>query len=154
MVSAFSIARRTYLYRDHLPLPDSMIDSKKQKRVIREAVLSAQLGYAPYSKFQVGAALLCSSGRVYTGCNVENASYGLTVCAERVAVFKAVSEGEKGFRALCLAVNGNTKPSVCGACRQVLSEFADDLEIICVNTAGLEEHKKLRNLLPEPFKLG
>ena len=105
--------------------------------------------YAPYSRFRVGAALRAASGRVHSGCNVENASYGLAICAERVVVFKAVSEGESRFTSL--AVVSETMASPCGACRQVLAEFGLDAEII---VADLEEQRKVlpvTDLLPDAF---
>jgi cytidine deaminase len=132
---------------------DNVLDSREERKLVNKALKWTRMSYAPYSKFRVGAALLTRNGKVYTGCNIENASYGLTVCAERVAVFKAVSEGEKEFKALCLAVSGNSEPSMCGACRQVLSEFAENLEVIYVNNKGLKENKELSHLLPEPFRL-
>lgn len=105
--------------------------------------------HAPYSHFAVGAALLASSGRVYTGCNVENASYGLTVCAERVAVFKAVSEGEREFEAIAVVTENGATP--CGACRQVLMEFGDHIQVIVADAAGHRRSFTLTDLLPEGF---
>lgn len=105
--------------------------------------------YAPYSGFAVGAALLAKSGRIYSGCNVENASYGLSICAERVAIFKAVCAGEQQFEAL--AVASETLATPCGACRQVLAEFGLDIQVI---VAGLEEEREVYtvgDLLPVSF---
>src|SRR5690349_1402627 len=99
------------------------------ENLIQMATEARECAHAPYSKFKVGAALLDSSGRVFTGCNVENASYGLTVCAERVALWKAVSGGERKFVALAVVADGERPPSPCGACRQVLWEFSEDLEV-------------------------
>jgi len=109
--------------------------------------------HAPYSRFAVGAALLAADGRVFTGCNIENASYGLSVCAERVALFKAVSEGVRGFAALAVA---GPRPGVtpCGACRQVLSEFAPDLRLYWRGAGGRVVGRSLRRLLPEAFAIG
>jgi len=108
--------------------------------------------YAPYSGFKVGAALMDRSGRVFSGCNVENASYGLTVCAERVAVFKAVSEGQSQFSRL-LITGGEEIITPCGACRQVLAEFAPDLVVICASDSGMMVQYDLKELLPQAFAL-
>jgi cytidine deaminase len=105
--------------------------------------------YAPYSGYRVGAALLSASGQVFTGCNVENAVYPLGLCAERVAVFKAISEGEHHFTAIAVATENGGTP--CGACRQVLSEFSPDLRILLVDAKGHVRETSLRALLPEPF---
>jgi len=105
--------------------------------------------YAPYSRFPVGAALLTESGKVYTGCNVENASSGLTICAERVAVFKAVSEGERDLQAIAVVTESGSSP--CGTCRQVLSEFAEDMDVVIADTEGNARVYRLRDLLPRPF---
>ncbi len=106
--------------------------------------------YAPYSNFQVGAALLGAGGEVFTGCNVENASYGLAVCAERTAVFKAVSEGVRTFSAIAISLPGGGSP--CGACRQVLYEFNPDLKIYLGDEHGvLMREVSLNKLLPDAF---
>ncbi|MCS7263346.1 MAG: cytidine deaminase [Armatimonadetes bacterium] len=107
--------------------------------------------YAPYSQFQVGAALLGKSGRIYVGCNVENASYGLTICAERNAVFSAVAEGEREFIALVVA-GKDAQVFPCGACRQVLAEFCYDLPMRIVGEDGTQTETNLRNLLPNAFR--
>ena len=117
--------------------------------LIAKATEAREKAYAPYSHFAVGAALLAKSGRVYTGCNVENASYGLSVCAERVAVFKAVSEGERDFEALAVVTENGVTP--CGACRQVLLEFGDDIQVIVADEAGEYRVFGLQELLPEAF---
>lgn len=129
------------------------MDMEFTARLIEEAKAWITRAYAPYSGLRVGAALLDQEGRIFCGCNVENASYGLSVCAERVAVFNAISQGSTRFRALCVAVEGDFKPTPCGACRQVLAEFSDDLEVICVNTAGYVHHTSLVRLLPDAFRL-
>lgn len=109
------------------------------------------LAYAPYSNYTVGAALVTVSGDVFLGCNVENASYGLTVCAERVAIFKAVSEGNRRFRTLAIASSSQRGTGPCGACRQVLQEFSDNLVIFVRDAeAGLVE-VNLDELLPRAF---
>lgn len=122
---------------------------KKQDKLISLAAEARKKAHAPYSNFAVGAALLAKSGRVYTGSNVENASYGLSVCAERVAVFKAVSEGERQFEALAVVTENGVTP--CGACRQVLMEFGDDIQIIVADAAGHRRAFALTDLLPEGF---
>jgi cytidine deaminase len=121
-----------------------------------DSLLSAALAvrahaFAPYSKFQVGAALEDSDGRIHTGCNVENATYGLTVCAERVAVFKAISEGVRKFRRIAISADTDTLTPPCGACRQILWEFCGDIEIILVNPRGKTETYQLKDLFPKPF---
>ena len=109
---------------------------------------TADLAYAPYSKFRVGAALLAEDGTVYTGCNVENRSYGLTVCAERTAVFKAVSSGAGSFKALALSTPDSQAPvGPCGACRQVLSEFMDPSSVVLFGGSGKERVKTTLGVL-------
>jgi len=122
-----------------------------EAELVRRAVEARRAAYAPYSGFAVGAALLARDGRVFTGCNVENASYGLTVCAERVALFKAVAEGAREFKAIAIAC-GDTPCSPCGACRQVLYEFAPDLTVILADGEGRRwEKTTLSHLLPRGF---
>jgi cytidine deaminase len=106
---------------------------------------------APYSGFAVGAALETAGGRVFTGCNIENASYGLTICAERVALFKALSEGETAFRRIAIAADTESATPPCGACRQVLWEFAGDIEVVLANAGRETGRFRLAALLPEPF---
>jgi cytidine deaminase len=107
--------------------------------------------YAPYSHFQVGAALLGSDGRIYTGCNVENASYGLSVCAERTAVFQAVSQGLTSFQALALVADSEEPVSPCGACRQILAEFSPEMPVLMVNLKGKIVRSTVEKLLPSSF---
>jgi cytidine deaminase len=107
--------------------------------------------HAPYSNFRVGAALEQEGGRIHTGCNVENATYGLTVCAERVAVFKALSEGARRFQRIAVAADTEALTPPCGACRQILWEFCGDIEVILVNPAGRTESFRMRDLFPRPF---
>jgi cytidine deaminase len=122
-----------------------------ESRLVAAAVGARGRAYAPYSEFAVGAALLSKGGRVFTGCNVENASYGLTVCAERVALFKAVSEGVREFEAIAVAC-GDTPCSPCGACRQALREFAPDLKVVLADAEGRKwETTTLSQLLPRAF---
>jgi cytidine deaminase len=128
--------------------------SSIRKKLIEAAKKAQKNSYSPYSRYPVGAAVLAESGRIYTGCNVENASFGLACCAERVAIFNAVSHGEKKLRAVCVAAK-SAKP--CGACRQVIIEFAlKDAEAIFVDWQPLEKrekvtHIKVSRLLPLPF---
>jgi cytidine deaminase len=103
----------------------------------------------PYSSFPVGASLLTRSGKIFTGCNIENASYGLTVCAERVAIWKAVSEGETEFEALAVATNIGGSP--CGACRQVMAEFAPDMPVLIADLSGQAIDTSVADLLPLAF---
>jgi cytidine deaminase len=110
-----------------------------------------QNAFAPFSGFRVGAALETADGRLITGCNVENATYGLTVCAERVAVFKAVSEGERAFTRVAVVADTDAPTPPCGACRQILWEFGGDLEVILGNLSGETARYHLRDLLPHPF---
>jgi cytidine deaminase len=107
--------------------------------------------HAPFSKFRVGAALEDSSGRIHTGCNIENATFGLTMCAERVAIFKAVSEGAREFRRIAVAADADSLTPPCGSCRQLLWEFCGDIEVILVNPHGVRESMRLTDLLPRPF---
>ena len=119
-----------------------------------EAALAVRLrAHAPFSKFLVGAALETSDGQIYTGCNVENATYGLTVCAERVAAFKAISEGAKPFTFRRIVVTADTAELTppCGACRQILWEFCGDIPLTMVNLQGVEETVQLAALFPRAF---
>jgi cytidine deaminase len=119
---------------------------------LAEAALRArEFAHAPFSKFRVGAAVEAEDGRVFTGCNVENATYGLTVCAERVAVFKAISEGARQFRRVAIAADTERPTPPCGACRQILWEFCGDVEVVLANPRGVTETLRLRDLLPRPF---
>lgn len=122
-----------------------------EQELIRMAHKAREKAYAPYSKFKVGAALLTKSDRVYTGANVENRSFGLTVCAERSAVSAAVGDGEREF--VAIVVSSTSRPPVppCGACRQVLMEFSGDIKVIMVNAAGDRKIRTVAELLPEPF---
>lgn len=108
---------------------------------------------ATFSKFRVGAALRAKSGKVYTGCNVENASYGLTICAERVAIFKALSEGERGFDAIAVVTDAEKLTPPCGACRQIIWEFCGDAEVILGNLKGRKEVHRMSALFPLPFDI-
>src|SRR5580693_537981 len=117
-----------------------------------QAALAARANaFAPFSKFQVGAAVEDADGRIHTGCNIENATYGLTICAERVAVFKAVSEGARKFRRVAVAADTDALTPPCGACRQILWEFCGDIEIVLGNLAGRSETLHLKDLFPRAF---
>lgn len=115
------------------------------------AIAMLDRAYIPYSHFPVGAALECSDGTVFTGCNIENAGYSPTICAERTAVAKAVSEGHRDFVRIAIAGKSKDYCVPCGVCRQVLQEFAPDLEVICLNGAGEEKAFSLKELLPYGF---
>ena len=119
------------------------------RALIDAAVAARRHAYAPYSNFAVGAAVLTATGRVFAGCNVENASSGLTICAERAAIWNAVCQGERDLGALAVVTDTGATP--CGACRQVMSEFAVDMPILIVNTAGKTWMTSLKELLPHPF---
>jgi cytidine deaminase len=119
--------------------------------LLEAALRARENAHAPFSHFKVGAAIEDSAGRIHTGCNVENASYGLTLCAERVAVFKAVSEGVRQFRRVAVAADTATLTPPCGACRQILWEFCGDVELALVNLQGRTETLRLKDLLPRPF---
>jgi len=124
--------------------------------MLAAAMDSRQRAYAPYSEYHVGAAVMGGSGKVYLGCNVENASYGLTICAERVAICKAISEGEDEIRAVVIAVEDDEVPRPCGACLQVMAEFAPEDEPVPIMTAagdGTYDLYMLDDYLPMPFRL-
>ncbi len=125
-------------------------DIMPDKKLINIAIESASNAYAPYSKFHVGAVLLTGDGRTFAGCNVENLSYGLTICAERSAVFSAIAEGCRDFMKIVVAADTEEPISPCGACRQVLAEFNPDMEIILANFRGKKERFRLSELLPRP----
>ena len=125
-------------------------------KIMSDALLDAAMNvrghaHAVFSDFKVGAALEDSSGRIHTGCNIENATYGLTMCAERVAVFKAMSEGSRKFRRLAIAADTDILTPPCGSCRQILWEFCGDIEIVLVNLKGKSEAFRLKELFPRPF---
>ncbi len=107
--------------------------------------------YCPYSGYQVGAAVLTKSGKMYSGCNIENASYSLTVCAERVALFKAISEGSLDIKELVVVIKGESLPSPCGACRQVMAELAPNAEVYLASDSGKYQVQTVDELLPNSF---
>jgi cytidine deaminase len=119
--------------------------------LIAAARAARENAHAPYSNFRVGAALRAKSGRVFGGCNVENSTYGLTVCAERVAIFKAISEGERGFDAVAVVTDAGTLTPPCGACRQLLWEFCGDVPVVLANLKGAVEVHRMKDLFPKPF---
>lgn len=123
-------------------------------RLIAAARQARENAHAPFSNFRVGAAVRAKSGRIYAGCNVETASYGLTCCAERVAIFKAISEGERGFDAIAIVTDADTLTPPCGACRQVIWEFCGDVPVILADLAGNSEQIRSSDLLPRPFEGG
>lgn len=132
----------------HLPRPTAL-------KLLRAATAVSKRAHAPYSRFQVGAALLAHDGTIFTGCNVENASYGLTICAERNAIFHAVASGRRRFTAIAIVASGASMPYPCGACRQVLAEFGDAGLIVLIApraTLARYESYTLGELLPHTFQ--
>jgi len=119
--------------------------------LIEAAVRARENARAGFSNFRVGAALEEAGGRIHTGCNIENATLGLTVCAERVAVWKALSEGARQFTRLAVVADTEVPTPPCGACRQIVWEFCGDVEIILANLQGRSERFRLRDLFPRPF---
>ena len=120
--------------------------------LIKQAYIDKSKSYSPYSEFKVGSALLTKEGKVILGCNIESASYSTTVCAERCAIFKAVSEGHRDFEMMVQVTDGEISPP-CGSCLQVISQFCDlDFQIVLVNSTTHEKYT-LRDFLPKPFKL-
>lgn len=119
------------------------------EQLVQQALTARDRAHAPYSGFRVGAALLDTDGTVWTGCNIENASYGLTLCAERVAIFKAISEGARSFTAIAVASEGAVTP--CGACRQILAEFAPEAFVHMAGTDGAFRTMTVPMLLPHAF---
>lgn len=124
-----------------------------EHELLELSIKAQENSYSPYSKFRVGAALLCADGTVYAGCNIENATYGATNCAERTAVFKAVSEGKRDFTAIAITSSGEDLTFPCGICRQVLAEFAPEIKVILTDKDGCIKIFKLDELLPHTFKL-
>ena len=119
--------------------------------LVEAALRVRENAFAPYSKFKVGAAVEAADGRIFAGCNIENATYGLTVCAERVALFNAISAGAHRFSRIAVAADTERLTPPCGACRQILWEFCGDCEITLVNLTGKTETLRVRDLLPRPF---
>jgi cytidine deaminase len=123
----------------------------KIENLIEIAKQARENAFAAFSNFKVGAAVETASGKIYAGCNVENASYGLTVCAERVAIWKAISEGEREFKQIVVVADTDELTPPCGACRQILWEFCGDVPITLANLKGTSETVKMRDLLPRAF---
>lgn len=119
--------------------------------LVSAAKAARENAHAPFSKFKVGAALRTASGKVFGGCNVENATYGLTVCAERVAIFKAISEGERKFDAIAVVTDTDNLTPPCGACRQLIWEFCGDVPVVMSNLQGKVEEVRMSQLFPKPF---
>jgi cytidine deaminase len=123
------------------------------KKLIAHARQARDAAYAPYSQFPVGAAVLTADGRIFTGCNIENASFGAAICAERVAIFAAVAAGRRQLQALAVVADTPQPVAPCGLCRQVLAEFNPDCQVILANLNGDYQVLTLDRLLPSPFKL-
>ncbi len=129
-----------------------MLSENKKNELIEQARNASQKAYAPYSGFKIGAALLTKDGKVFQGCNVENASYSMTICAERNAAFQAIAGGSHEFAAIAIYADSDKAFPPCGACRQVLAEFAQDMLVFIVNQTSTHE-TTLSQLLPERFSL-
>lgn len=127
------------------------VDAQQREALAAAAIAVREHAYAPASRFRVGAAVLTADGRVFSGCNVENASYGLSICAERAAVCAAVAAGARELRAVAVATGLDEPARPCGACRQVLAEFGRDLHVLLVGNRGARRETTLARLLPEPF---
>lgn len=128
-------------------------DDKKIDELIDAARLAREFAVAPFSGFRVGAAILTEGGGVFTGCNIENASYGLTVCAERVAIWKALSEGAHGFVHLVVVTDTDGLTSPCGACRQIVWEYAGDCLVTMANMTDKRETLNMKDLFPRAFDM-
>jgi cytidine deaminase len=122
--------------------------------ILAVATAARENAHAKFSNFKVGAGLRAASGKIYGGCNVENATYGLTVCAERVAIFKAISEGERKFDAIAVVTDTDTLTPPCGACRQIIWEFCGDVPVVMSNLQGKTEVVRMAELFPKPFDAG
>lgn len=131
----------------------TVITREIEEKLVQKALEARGKAYAPYSEFKVGAAVLSKDNQIFTGCNVENASYGLSNCAERTAIFKAVSEGVREFTAIAIVCGTDNYCSPCGACRQVITEFGDDIKVIMANVKGEYEVVSIQQLLPHTFRL-
>ena len=127
-----------------------MLESEGVERLVAAAYRARERAYAPYSNFSVGAAVICADGRVFEGCNIENASYSLTICAERAAIFAAVAAGCRKIDAIAIAGPGEDPLSPCGACRQVMLELSPNAEVIMAGATG-HRTRTVRDLLPDAF---
>lgn len=123
----------------------------KTKELVEAAEKARENSYAPYSKFRVGAAVETKAGKIYSGCNIENASYGITVCGERVAIWKALSEGEREFSQIAVVVDTEELTPPCGVCRQIIWEFCGNIPVTLANLSGKIETLMMEDLLPRPF---
>jgi len=132
-------------------LPTSPTQASSAGKLVTAARRARRHARAAYSKFKVGAALETADGIIITGCNVENATYGLTICAERVAMFKALSEGHRKFKRVAVVADTVAPTPPCGACRQILWEFCNDIEVVLVNPRGKTETHRMKDLFPKPF---
>lgn len=126
-------------------------DQEELQELIEAARDAADKAYCPYSGFAVGAAVLAEDGRIFSGCNVENASYGLTICAERNALAHAVSQGVRAFRCVVVYRPGERPVTPCGACRQMIAEFGDNIEVVCVSASGARYRTIIDDLIPQMF---
>jgi cytidine deaminase len=129
-----------------------MLDEAVRQQLLDQARSAREHAYAPYSRFTVGAAVLTAAGEVFSGCNIENASLGATICAERVAIFRAVAAGHRDLTALAVIADTPEPVAPCGLCRQVLAEFSPDCRVIMANTAGRTRLTNLKDLLPLAFR--
>ena len=127
--------------------------SPSEEQLIQRAKEAKKQAYAPYSKFHVGAALTTEDGQIFSGCNVENASYGMTICAERTAIFTAVCHGSRRFDKIVIVSDAEAPVMPCGACRTVLFEFSPDMEVVAVGSSGKIERMKLSKIYPKGFQL-
>lgn len=129
-------------------MPDSR---RTYHSLVQRARKALRHSHAPFSGFRVGAALLGSNGKIYQGCNIENSSYGLTICAERTAIFRAISDGVHKFKAIAIVSDEEGFTSPCGACRQVLSDLAGNIDVVLADHRGRTKVLKMEDLLPHPF---
>jgi cytidine deaminase len=150
-LAALSSCEHLKKHSEAIAQTDIPVDTSIYTLLIDSATSARNHAYAPYSKFKCGAAVLTASGKIYSGCNVENASYGMTNCAERTAIFKAVSEGETKIKAVAVVADVPDFDAPCGACRQVIFEFGPDADIIMANLTRKHKIEKIRSLLPYAF---
>lgn len=137
--------------QDEDSLVQKMLDTELIQELLQQARQAREAAYAPYSNFPVGAAVLTADGRIFTGCNIENASFGATVCAERVAIFTAVAAGQRQITALAVIADTPAPVAPCGLCRQVLQEFGPECQVVMGNLQGEYNVVKMGALLPHPF---
>lgn len=128
-----------------------MLTENEILKLIEEAKEARKMAYTPYSNYKVGAALLTKDGKIYRGCNVENASYGLTNCAERTAIFKAVSQGDRDYKAIAIVLDADEFGAPCGACRQVIREFGTEIDVVMATVSGNYKVLKIKDLVPYSF---